>query len=94
MEQITLWMEETDLERIEEEAEERDESKSKIVRELVQRGYEYDQLESENERLRNQLQATNQRNDVNDKLVRYVENDLDFHEEGIATKLKWFVFGK
>lgn len=94
MEQMTFRVPDELAEHIENEAERRDESKSKIARELLELGTEHDELESENERLRNQLQATNQRNDVNDKLVRYVEHDIDYHEAGLGTKLKWFVFGK
>ena len=75
-------------------AEERDVSKSKVARDLLKRGIEYDDLQSKNDELRNRLQATNERNEIDDKLVRYVENDIDFHEAGIATKLRWFVFGK
>lgn len=94
MEQMTFWVPDELVEHIENEAERRDESKSKIARELLQLGTEYDELESENKRIRNQLQAANSRNDVDDKLVRYVEHDIDYHEAGLATKLKWFVFGK
>ena len=82
------------VEHIEEVAEGQDISKSEVVRDLLERGIEYDDLQSKNDELRNQLQATNSRNEVDDKLVRYVENDIDYHEAGLATKLRWFVFGK
>ena len=94
MEQMTFHIPDSVVEHIEGKAEEDDVSKSKVVRELLQRGIEYPKLESECDQLRKQLQATNSRNEVDDKLVKYVENDIDYHEAGLATKLRWFVFGK
>ena len=94
MEQMTFRIPDDIVEHIESVAEERDISKSEVARKLLERGIEYDDLQSKNDELRNQLQATNSRNEVDDKLVRYVENDIDYHEAGLATKLRWFVFGK
>jgi hypothetical protein len=59
----------------------------KVARELLELETEHDELESENERLWNQLQAPNQRNDVDDKLVHQVENDIKHHEADFVTKL-------
>ena len=94
MEQMTFHIPDDVVSHIENSAEERDISKSKVVRELLQRGIDYEQLESTNQELRNQLQATNNRNEIDDKMVRYVENDIEYHEADIATKLRWFIFGK
>ena len=94
MEQMTFRVPDDVVKHVESEAEERDVSKSKVVRELLERGIEYDELQNEIDRLRNQLQATNERSEVNDKLVRYVENDIDYHEANILTKARWLVFGK
>lgn len=46
---------------------------------------------TENERLRNQLQTTNERNEVDDKLVRYVESDIAHHEADVVMKLEKLV---
>lgn len=82
------------LEHIDSAAEERDISKSQVARELLEQGIEYEQLENKNEELRNKLEAANSSSEVDDKLVKYVEHDIDWHEAGIATKLRWFVFGR
>ena len=94
MKQMTFHIPDNVVSHIEKSAEKRDISKSKVVRELLERGIDYEQLESTNQELRNQLRATNSRNEVDDKLVRYVEHDIEYHEAGIATKLRWFIFGK
>lgn len=94
MQQMTFHIPDEVVEHVESEASDRDISKSKVVRELLQRGMDYDQLESTNSELRSKLEASNRDNKIDDKLVRYVEHDIDFHEAGIATKLRWYIFGK
>jgi Arc/MetJ-type ribon-helix-helix transcriptional regulator len=94
MEQMTFRIPEDVVEHIEGEAKERDVSKSEVVRKLLENGMEYDDLQTEVDRLRNRLQATNERNEVDDKLVRYVENDIEYHEADLLTKTRWFIFGK
>ena len=94
MKQMTFRIPDDVVEHIEGKAEERDVSKSEVVRELLERGIEYDDLQTEVDRLRNQLQATNERNEIDDKLVRYVEHDIEYHEADLLTKARWFVFGK
>lgn len=94
MEQMTFRVPDELKEHIESKADERDTSQSEVARELLEQGTEYDDLRNEVERLNNQLQATNERNEVEDRLVRYVEHDIQWHEADVATKLKWFVFGR
>ena len=94
MNQMTFRIPDDVVEHIEGEAEERDVSKSEVVRELLERGIEYDNLQNEVDRLRNRLQATNDRNEIDDKLVKYVENDIEYHEADLLTKARWFIFGK
>lgn len=94
MEQMTFHVPNDVLEHIDSAAEERDISKSQVARELLEQGIEYEQLENKNEELRNKLEAANSSSEVDDKLVKYVEHDIDWHEAGIATKLRWFVFGR
>ena len=94
MDQMTFRVPDDVVKHVESEAEERDVSKSKVARELLERGIEYDDLQTEVDRLRNRLQATNERNEVDDKLVKYVENDIEYHEADLLTKARWFIFGK
>lgn len=94
MQQKTFRIQSEVVEYVEGEAEDRDVSESEVIRELLDMGMQYDDLQNKNDELRNQLQARNRESEVNDKVVRYVENDIDFHEAGIVTKLRWYVFGK
>jgi Arc/MetJ-type ribon-helix-helix transcriptional regulator len=94
MKQMTFRIPDDVVEHIEGEAEERDVSKSEVVRKLLEKGMEYDDLQTKVDDLRNQLQAMSKRNDVEDRLVRYVEHDLEYHEADLLTKARWFIFGK
>ena len=69
-------------------------SKSAAVNELIEAGERVNILENKNDELQKKLRIANRKNDVDDKLVRYVEHDIDWHEAGIGTKVRWFIFGK
>ena len=69
-------------------------SKSAAVNELIEAGERVNILENKNDKLQKKLRIANRKNDVDDKLVRYVEHDIDWHEAGIGTKVRWFIFGK
>lgn len=57
------------------------ESRSEAIRELVDRGFEYEELEQENERLRNEKQTIlNQRNE-NKELVEYLRRERELQLE-------------
>ena len=94
MKQMTIHIPDELKKHIEDVAEEQEQSQSKVARELMERGTDHEQLQDEVERLRNQLEAMSDRNDVEDRLVRYVEHDIDWHEAGLATKARWFLFGR
>jgi predicted transcriptional regulator len=94
MKQMTLHIPDELKEYIEDVAEEQEQSQSKVARELLERGTEHEELRNEVDRLRNQLEAMSERNDVEDRLVRYVEQDMQWHEAGLATKARWFLFGR
>ena len=52
-------------------------SRSEAIRELVDRGFEYEDLQQENERLRNEKQTIlNQRNE-NKQLVEYLQKERE-----------------
>ena len=69
-------------------------SKSAAVNELIEAGERVNILENKNDELQKKLRIANRKNDIDDKLVRYVEHDMDWHEAGIGTKVRWFIFGK
>lgn len=79
-------------------------SKSEAIRTLLSRGLEYDDLENENTRLRDQLAATNQRIDDVGELVAAVEEERQLERRriereerrakaSVLTRAKWWLTG-
>ena len=67
---------------LEEIADERDESVSAVVRDLVEQGLDYDDLERENQRLQNRVRKLIDTREEHDELVEYVEEErLDRQRE-------------
>lgn len=101
MERLTIRVPEDLKEAIEERADADDVSDSAAARQLLRRGTEHDRLETENERLRRQLQATNARqNDVSD-LVEYVEGEMkkqqrdrEHRDAPVWRRVKWWIVGR
>ena len=60
---------------LEEIADERGESVSAVVRDLVERGLEYDDLERENERLQTRVRKLIDAREEHTELVEYVEEE-------------------
>ena len=75
-------------------SDENDITKSEAIRELLKRGLENDELQSENERLQRQLRETNKRVDEHQGLQRYVEDEMSYRETGLLTRIQWFIKGK
>ena len=75
MPQISARVSEELADQIEAYSDETGEAKSETIRTLLQRGLEYEDVENENERLRAQLAAANQRIDASNELVEYVEEE-------------------
>lgn len=69
-------------------------TKAEAMRTLMERGLEINKIERENQQLRDQLAATNQRIDANNELVEYVEEELSYREAGLLTRSKWWLLGK
>jgi len=85
-------------------AEERGTSVSDVVRELIQKGQDHDDLEAEVDRLQRELAATNRRVDEHQELVAYVEDERQMQRRredrermketaGVLTRAKWWVTG-
>jgi urease accessory protein UreF len=90
---------------IEAYSDEHDVSRSDAIRELLQRGVEYDRVQNENERLRRQLQAVNARQEDVGELVEYVERERSLQERReerererenapVWTRARWFILGR
>lgn len=101
MDPHTIRMPEDLLDELEEEAEERGVSRADYIRSLLRQRTEYDELRRENERLRQQLQAVNSRQDDVGELVEYVEEERKIQQRReerrdapIWRRAKWWVFGR
>lgn len=81
MRQITFKVPDDEFEEIEEYEVERGHSnRSDALRELLRRGLDYQDLETERDRLERKLTATNQGNEQVDELVRYFEDERELRE--------------
>ena len=94
MKRLTIRVPEDLAETIDERATAADVSDSEAARQLLRRGTEYDDLQTENERLRNEKRGIIEQRTENKDLRRYVENDIEWHEADLLTRVRWFVFGK
>lgn len=94
MDKRTIRIPDDVAEDIDRRAEENDVSDSEAARELLRRGMEADELEREVERLNRERRQLLEQREENQQLRRYVENDVDWHEASLPTRLRWYVFGK
>lgn len=70
------------------------ESRSEAVRELIDRGFQYEALERERDRLQEQLAAVNSRQDEVTEIVEYVDEERSWRSAPIWQRAKWWVFGQ
>ena len=93
MPQISAQVSEELADQIETYSDETGEAKSKTIRTLLQQGLEYEDIENENERLRAQLAAANQRIDASNELVEYVKKERPLTRQrtqaSVVTRPKW-----
>lgn len=95
MQSVTIKLPDTTIETFQEIAEEEyDGNRSDAIRDLIDKGMDYDDLERENERLQRQLAAVNARQDDVTEIVEYVEEERSWREAGLGTRMKWWIFGK
>jgi len=100
MQSVSTRLDDETHDAIEALAEDRGTSKSAVVRDLVDKGLEYDDLADERDRLLDELQATNRRVDEHGELVAYVEDRREAERRREARRsapvwrrAKWWVFG-
>lgn len=104
MERISVTLPTDLLTRIDDRVEEEYASRSEAIRMLVEQGLEYEDVHTENERLRRELQAANRRVDEHQELVRYVETERSIQERreqrerrraeaGVLKRAKWWLVG-
>lgn len=105
MEQITVRLEADVIAEVDEEAEDRGESRAEYVRHVIDSRHEVedlrsevDELQTEVDRLQRELQAANRRVDEHQELVRYVEDERTAEQRrrkaGLFTRSRWFLFGQ
>lgn len=78
-----------------------DGSRADAIRTLLRKGLEYDEIAEENERLKSQLAAVNNRIDEVNDLVEYVEETrtlerrrLEQQEAPIWRRARWWLLGR
>lgn len=98
MESVSTRIDEETYETITTRADERGSSKAEVLRRLIQKGLEAEELEHEIERkdarineLVQALQAANRREEETTELVRYVD---ETRSAGVVQRAKWWLFGR
>ena len=100
MDQIAVRLPDDLLDAVDAAADEQDVSRSVYIRDTLERRVsgETDQrlreLEQEVERLNRERRQLLEQREENQQLRRYVENDVEWHEASLPTRLRWYVFGK
>lgn len=86
--------------RIEAFSDETDTTKAEAMRTLLRRGLDFNEIKRENQRLKDQLAATNQRIDDTKELVEYVEEERELQRQRqqkenapVWRRAKYWVFG-
>lgn len=91
---ISVTLESDQVGEIEELVGETYENRSEAVRDLLEKGLRYEDIEQRAERLeREKAQILDQR-DENQTLARYAETERAYREAPLADRLRWFVFGR
>ena len=96
MPRITVSVSDEQGERIEELAGEDGpySSKSEVMRYFIERSQEADDLERENDRLHRERRQLLDKREEHDELVQYVGDELSYREQGLFTRIQWWLFGK
>jgi predicted transcriptional regulator len=97
MQQLTIRVSDEIADEIEQMADEQETSKSEITRELLERGSDYERLETECDRLRREKRQILSQRDENRQLVEYVErereNERQRREANALQRAKYWFFG-
>jgi len=105
MDKISVTLREEQVAHLSDLVGEEYDDRSKAVRDLLDRGFEYGDLADENDRLRRQLEAVNSRAENLDELAEYVERERELQVEErerrrererapIWRRVRWVIFGR
>ena len=98
MAQISLRLPDDLLESLDDEAEEREVSRSKYIRDTLESRHglrrEIAERDREIERLNRERRQLLEQREENAELRRYVGDELDYRDAPLWVRARWFVFGK
>ena len=105
MKAITIRLEPSTVESLDEEADEHGLSRSEYIRMLLDERSEYERLQREYERIRSEYERDLERiqqekrllleqRDEHQELVRYVEDELAWREQPLSKRFRWWLFGR
>ena len=69
-------------------------NRSEAMRMIIQRYSEQSELAEEVERLNRERRQLLAQREEHDELVRYVDDELSYRENGLLTRARWWLFGK
>lgn len=101
MKSVSTRLDTETVQDVRETAEARDVSMAEVLRELVQKGLDYDDVVTENERLRRRVQTLIEQREEHSDLVEYVEAERELQRQererrnaNAIERAKWWVFGR
>ena len=101
MESVSTRLDDETHRLVRETAEERGVSQAEVLRELIEKGVEYDDLERENERLQTRVRKLIDTREEHTELVEHVqeervdrERERDRRDAPAWTRAKWWLFGR
>ena len=101
MQSISARVDDETYAELEELADERGSSTSAVVRDLIERGMDYDELKARHDDLQRQLAAVNARQEDVGELVEYVEEERKLQRRSeerrnapVWTRAKWWLVGR
>lgn len=101
MEPVTTRIDDETNRYVEQQAGERGVSKAEVLRELIERGRDYDRLKAERDRLRAEKRTLISQREEHTDLVEYVEQERELQQRReerkdapVWTRAKWWVLGR
>lgn len=93
MPQTSIRLSDDLLEALDQESDERDVPRSEYIRDILRTRDRIEELERENERLRNEKRAIIQQREDHSELVEYVSDEQRYRQAGIIQRVKWWFRG-
>jgi Arc/MetJ-type ribon-helix-helix transcriptional regulator len=96
MEPVTVSIEESHIDLLDELSAEGGPctNRSEAMRMIIDQYSEQTELAQEVERLTRERRQLLEQREEHDELVRYVADELSYREQGLLTRVRWWLFGK